>query len=220
MASPASSPRSTPARRARSASTSCTTSSRSIPSEWSSPPFDAALVDKPGLGKVRRRPRRSEPEGPGGLLPGRATRHSRRRPEVARQSGVCCRGRRRNRFAALSADRAPSRSAGGAAQVPWRLHARRRAGPRRQSHDDAGRQGRDRTRTGFERRKLGTRSAKRRSLQHESHDRQPGLAPGGGTLDAGLGRRQYAGHRRLRRQGASALRRGEENDRRGGPPPG
>ena len=39
-ASPASSPRSTPALRAPSASTSCTTSSRSIPAEWSSPPLD------------------------------------------------------------------------------------------------------------------------------------------------------------------------------------
>ncbi len=32
------------------------------PAEWSSPPFEAALVDKPDLGKVRDRPGRGQPE--------------------------------------------------------------------------------------------------------------------------------------------------------------
>ena len=54
------------------------------PAEWSSPPFDAALVDKPGLGKVVDRPRRRQPERPGSHVPRRAARHSRRRQESSR----------------------------------------------------------------------------------------------------------------------------------------
>jgi len=33
------------------------------PAEWSSPPFEAAIVEKPGLGKSRGRPRSREPKG-------------------------------------------------------------------------------------------------------------------------------------------------------------
>ena len=87
------------------------------PAEWSSPPFEAALVDKPGPGKGRHRPGRGQPERPGGFLPGGAARDSRRRPQASRES--CVRGgrRRRNRLAALSANRASSRGAGGAEQM-------------------------------------------------------------------------------------------------------
>ena len=79
------------------------------PAEWSSPPFEAALMDKPGLGKVRDRPRSGKPERSGGLISGGTARDSRRRPKTSGES--CVRGgrRRRNRFAALPADRASSR---------------------------------------------------------------------------------------------------------------
>ena len=33
------------------------------PAEWTSPPLEARIVDKPGLGKVIDRPRRGQPEG-------------------------------------------------------------------------------------------------------------------------------------------------------------
>ena len=48
------------------------------PAEWTSPPLEARIVDKPGLGKVMVGPRRGQPEGPGGRVPRRAARHPRR----------------------------------------------------------------------------------------------------------------------------------------------
>ena len=104
------------------------------PAEWSSPPLDAALVDKPGVGKVRGGPRRGQPERARGRLPRRAARHSRRRAQAAGEPGAGGGRRGRDRLAALPADRAPARGAGRAAQVQRRLHALRRAGSRRQGH--------------------------------------------------------------------------------------
>ena len=138
------------------------------PAEWSSPPFEAAIIEKPGVGKAVIGRGAVNQKGPGGFLPGGAARDSRLWPETPGES--CVRGgrRRRNRLATFPADRASSRGAGCVAEVLGCLHTIGRAGSRRKSHDDAGRQRRDRTRTGFERRKVGTRSAKRCSLQPES----------------------------------------------------
>ena len=77
------------------------------PAEWTSPPLEARIVDKPGLGKVDRRPRRGEPEGPGGGVPRRAARHPRRRQEDAGEPGAGRRGRGGDRLAAHRPDRAP-----------------------------------------------------------------------------------------------------------------
>ena len=52
------------------------------PAEWSSPPWEASIVDKPGFGKVIDRSRRGEPEGSRIGVPGRAPRHPRRRKKV------------------------------------------------------------------------------------------------------------------------------------------
>jgi len=51
------------------------------PAEWSSPPFEAALVISRGSEKSSWA-RRRESERPGGLLPSRSPRHSRRRQET------------------------------------------------------------------------------------------------------------------------------------------
>ena len=107
------------------------------PAEWSSPPFEAAIIEKPGVGKAVIGRGAVNQKGPGGFLPGGAARDSRLRPQTSRES--CVRGgrRRRNRLAAFSADRTSSRSAGCAAQMLRCLHTLGRAGPRRKSHDDA-----------------------------------------------------------------------------------
>ncbi len=82
----------------------------------------------------------TEPEGPGSIIPRGAARHSRRRQETARESGVRCRGRRGNRFTALSANRAPAGGDGGPEELSRNFHAERLAGTGRRSHHDAGRE--------------------------------------------------------------------------------
>ena len=78
------------------------------PSEWSSPPFAAALVDKPGFGKVADGPRGREPEGPRGRVPRRAARDPRRGAEAAREPRARGRERGGDRLAALPAGDAAS----------------------------------------------------------------------------------------------------------------
>ena len=53
------------------------------PAEWTSPPLEAQMVDKPGLGQGDRRPRRGQPEG----TRGRAS--SRRCTRFAAPAGRC-----------------------------------------------------------------------------------------------------------------------------------
>jgi hypothetical protein len=115
------------------------------PAEWSSPPFEAALVDKPGLGKVVMG------RGAGSIVSRGATRDSGRREEAAHEFGIRCRGRRGNRLAALSADCAPARGDGGPEELPRNFHAERLARARRRSHHDAGREGSHRVRADFQR---------------------------------------------------------------------
>ena len=82
------------------------------PAEWSSPPFEAALVDKPGLGKAVIGRGAVNQKGPEAsfLAALHAIRGSGRKLPV--NLGVRGGRRRRNRLATLPADRAPSRGAG------------------------------------------------------------------------------------------------------------
>jgi len=75
------------------------------PAEWSSPPTEALMVDKPPLGKVDDRSRRSEPEGTGSSVPGRFARNSQRGKENAGESGAGRRRRGGDWFAAHPAAR-------------------------------------------------------------------------------------------------------------------
>ena len=114
------------------------------PAEWSSPPFEAALVDKPGLGKVVMGRGAVNQKGPEARISRCASRHSRRRQETSRQPRFRRRRRRRNRLAAFSASGAPARSAGRAEKLHGHFHAQRLSGTRRRSHHDSWREGRDR----------------------------------------------------------------------------
>ncbi len=79
------------------------------PAEWSSPPFEAALVDKPGFGKVLIGRGAVNQKGPEATLAGRAPRVQRRGPQAPGESGVRGRGRGGNRLAALPAGRPAAR---------------------------------------------------------------------------------------------------------------
>ena len=82
------------------------------PKEWSSPPWDAAVVDLPKLGKVVMGRGAVNQKGPAGGVPRRAARDPRRRQEAAGQPGARRRRRGGDRLAALPADRAPTRRCG------------------------------------------------------------------------------------------------------------
>ena len=144
------SPRSTPALPKPSASISCTTSSRPIPAEWSSPPFDAALVDKPGLGKVLIGRGAVNQKGPEATWLAALHAFKAAGKKAACEPGVCGGGRGRNRFAAFHAGRAPGRCSRGAEKMHRRLHAHADAGPRRHGDHQPGRQRRGRTGTGLQ----------------------------------------------------------------------
>jgi len=110
------------------------------PAEWSSPPFEAALVDKPGLGKVvmgRGAVNQKGPQasflaallaihGAGNKLPvnlvfvaeGEEEIGSPHFPQIVAEAG----------------------GDGGSEKLSWNFHAQRFAGTRRRSHHDAGAQ--------------------------------------------------------------------------------
>ena len=219
--SPASSPRSMPARRRRWASTSCMTSSRWTRRSGRRRLGRRALVDKPGLGKVRGRTRRRQSERPA-------------RPRF---------WRRCTRFAAPAAS---CRST-----WCWWPKAKRRSARRIFRRSCAGRrcmaalkkcigifmpsaaQGLD----GAVTMTLGAKGVvelelvssgerwgrgPRQDLHSSNKARvdSPGVAPGAGAGHAGLRRRQRSCDRRVRRQSAPALRGREGHDRGGRAAPG
>src|SRR5207253_6921803 len=121
------------------------------PSEWSSPPWEARLVDKPGLGKVIVGRGAVNQKRTGSHISGGAACHSRRRAQAACKSCAGRGGRRRDRVATLSADCAPARGHGPTAPMRWHFHAYGLAGTRRKRDDHAGSEGRGRMRSGVQR---------------------------------------------------------------------
>ena len=185
------------------------------PAEWSSPPFEAALVDKPGLGARDGGARGGQPERAAGGVPRRAPRDPRRGPEAAREPGADRRGRGGDRLAALHRRRQAARRARGAPALQRRLHAVPGAGPGRHRDGEPGRQGRRRARARGERGEVGPRARPGRPLEQPRAPRQPVLPPGAGARDARDARRRPR-DRRLRRRRAPADGRGARAPRRGG----
>ena len=159
------------------------------PAEWSSPPTEARIVDKPPLGKVmigRGAVNQKGPEaaflaalhairGAGKKMPvnlvmvaeGEEEIGSPHIPQLVRRPEVLRR----------------------AEEVRRRVHAVCGTGPRRDRHGEPRIEGRYRARACLERRKVGTRSGKGHSLFAQGDGGQPGVASG-----------QSAQHARVRRR--------------------
>ena len=128
------------------------------PAEWSSPPWDAKLLDMPGKGTVLMGRGGDQPEGPAGRFPRRDARDPRRRQEDPGQPRAR-RGRRGGgRLAELHAG-LPRHAARArrAREVRRHLHAEPLAGKRRQRHHHPRLQGRHRVRPRRDRREMGPR---------------------------------------------------------------
>ena len=169
------------------------------PAEWTSPPLEARLVDKPGVGKVDRRPRRGQSEGAGVGVPRRAARDSRRRQEDAGEPRAWSpKARRRSA-------RRTSASSCIAPEVEAALREmRRRVHARRPSQDldgivtvSLGAKGVVELELVVERREVGTRPGEGHPLLAQGDGRQPGVASGEGARHARLGRRQHDHDRQL-----------------------
>jgi len=109
------------------------------PAEWSSPPWEAKLVDKPGFGKVVMGRGAVNQKGPEAGVSGSVARHQRLWEKTSGQPGNGGGRRRRNRVATFSASRPPAGSAGSTEKSYGNLYAFRGASARRTSHDDIGR---------------------------------------------------------------------------------
>ncbi len=215
MASPAFLRRSMPARGARSASTSCTTSSRRIRRNGHRRRGRRACVDLPDLGKVVMGRGAVNQKGPqsaflaalhairdaGRKLPvnlvlvaeGEEEIGSPHFPQVVLAQRRCT---RRSRSAKASS-------------CP-----RRRSRSRRQRHGIARCQGHRGARAGRERREVGSRPSEGRALEQPRASRQSGVASGAGAQHAD--RSQWrSGDRRTTREGQAPLGGRVKNARRG-----
>ena len=121
-ASPACSPRSTTARRPRSAIYFMYDVKQYDPKEWSSPPLEGRIVDRPGVGKIMVGRGTTNTKGPQMALPGRAARVQGRQAEAADQHRARLRRRGGDRLAELQRDRVQARGRGRAPQERGHHH--------------------------------------------------------------------------------------------------
>ena len=159
------------------------------PAEWTSPPTEARLVDKPPLGKAIVGRGAVNQKGPEAafLAALHAIKGAGKKMPV--NLVMVAEGEEENRFAAHSADRAQAGSAGGAGEMHRRVHAFGDAGSGWRRDGEPRLQRRDRARAGLERRKMGTRPGQRHSFIAQSDDRQSGMAFGSRAQHARVGRR-------------------------------
>ena len=165
------------------------------PAEWSSPPFEAAIVDKPGLGKVVMGRGAVNQKGPEAALLAalHAIRGAGRKPPV----NLVLVAEGEEEIGSPHFKQVVQRPEVAAAlrRVHRRLHALRRPGPRRQRDRLPGGQGRGRAGAGGQRRQVGPRAEEGRPLQQPRAAGRARLPPGAGAGHAGH-RRRRPRHRR------------------------
>ena len=183
-----------------------------VPEEWSSPPLEARLVEKPGLGTVVHGPRRRQPEGAGELRSSSALMAfkaaGRKLPvnlvlvcegeeeigsphfgEVVQTARRCCRTLKK---------------------CAGRLHARGGAGPGRQrARSKLGAKGVVELELVSSGEKWGRGPTKDIHSSLEAQVDSPDVAPGAGAQHARREGRPHARGRGLLREGAAAVRRAE-----------
>ena len=175
------------------------------PAEWSSPPLEGRLVDKPGVGKVIIGRGATNSKGPQSVLPRRAPRLQGRRQEAAGEPRARLRGRRGDRRRRTSTRSSSSPRWSRAAEV------------RKASSFRCGNQ----TLDGSLEMNLGAKGVVELELvssgekwgrgpkldvhsSYEAQRRQPGVASRAGAQHARRGRRSHARRRRILRQGPAA----------------
>ena len=142
------------------------------PKEWTSPPLEATLVDKPGLGKAVVGRGAVNQKGPESAFLAALHAIQGRRQKDAGEPGDGGGGRGGNWFAAHSDNSCTSRKCRRRSRKRVRrLYAVSDAGPRRRRHGEPWREGRGRAGAGFERRKMGTRPGEGHSFVAESDGR-------------------------------------------------
>ena len=105
------------------------------PAEWSSPPLEARLVDKPGVGKVMVGRGAVNQKGPGGGVPRGAARHPRRRTQKMPVNLVLvAEGEEEIGSPHIGQLVASPGGGGGVGKDRRRVHALGDAGPRRHGH--------------------------------------------------------------------------------------
>src|ERR1043166_6058612 len=175
------------------------------PAEWSSPPLEGRLVDKPGFGKVIVGRGATNTKGPqiAFLAALRAFQAAGKKLPV--NLVLVCEGEEEI-GSQLPADRLQAGGGGRPPKMrrhhhpPWQPVARRvgRGQPRRQ--------GRDRGRAGFDLGEMGPGPQARRPLELRGVARQPRLAPGPGPEHPGQAGRSHPGRGGSLRQGEGADR--------------
>jgi hypothetical protein len=145
------------------------------PTEWSSPPLEGRIVDKPGVGKVMMGRGAVNQKGPRRASSPRCTR-SGARTEAAGEPRAGRRGRGRDRLAAHRPARARAEVQAALAKTVGVFMPTAMQEPRRRGHREPRAQGRRRARARSQRREVGPRPEQGHPLLAQGDGRQPGLA--------------------------------------------
>ena len=156
------------------------------PAEWTSPPTEARIVDKPALGKVIVGRGAVNQKGPEAafLAALHAIRGAGKKMPV--NLVMVAEGEEEIGSPHIRTDRAQPEVEAALKKCVGRVHAVGDAGSRWHRDGEPGCEGRDRGGADFERREMGTRSGERHSLLAQSDGGQPGVAFGESAQHARL----------------------------------
>ena len=143
------------------------------PSEWTSPPFEARIVDKPGLGKVVDRPRRGESAGPEAMWLAALHAFKGAGRKLPVNLVFVAEGEEEIGSPHFPADGAAARDSGRIPQVRGGLHAHADAGAGWDGDHQPGREGGSGTGAGIERRAVASRTQTGSALVNEARVDSP-----------------------------------------------
>ena len=174
------------------------------PAEWSSPPLEATIVDKPGFGRAIVGRGAVNQKGPEATV--LAALHAMRAAKAKFPVNLVLVAEGEEEIGSPNFHQIVQRpdDLRRAQEIRGHLHSRELAGHERQRLRQPGLERHHRAGAGGERRQVGSRAQGRHSLQPESERRLAGLASAGGAEFAGDAGWQYAGDRWLVRERPAA----------------
>ena len=161
------------------------------PAEWSSPPLEGKIVDKPGMGKVCVGRGAVNQKGPETAFLSALRAFKEAKVKLPVNLVLVCEGEEEIGSPHFPEIVKNPKVMAALQKIHRCFHAFGRSGSRRQRRDRSRRQRRGRVGAGFHRREMGTRSQARRPLQPGSHRGQPYVAPGAGPEHADPARRSH-----------------------------